>query len=342
MLRCSDLLPVAITGLVFTSATLLLAAALPAQPTAFVTSLDDVVTVVDLTTLSVTDTIPTGADPSGIAVARLDTLAYVTNQSSGTLSILNTTTGLEIATVSVGNAPVAVALGADETQAYVTLFGDSALAVVDARLSVLVATIPLPAPPIGVDADATTVYVSDFATNLTAIDVATNTIRAAVDLGSTGTGLAISPKGIVYVALIAQNRIAQLDATSLADLGSYTTGTGPFGLALGPGGNRLYVANQLADSVTVIDTDTDAVLAVIVVGNKPTGVAVSADGSLLAVVNQGSDSVSVIDTVQLTVIGTVLVGTIPIGFGHFIDGDLPIAAVTGARPRGPSPQGGRR
>ena len=54
--------------------------------------------------------IPTGSDPHGIAVSKDGTKAYVTNQGSGSLSVINTSTYAKIQDIVVGSKPNGIAL----------------------------------------------------------------------------------------------------------------------------------------------------------------------------------------------------------------------------------------
>jgi YVTN family beta-propeller protein len=54
--------------------------------------------------------IPTGSDPHGIAFSKDGTKAYVTNQGSGSLSVINTSTYSKIQDIVVGSKPNGIAL----------------------------------------------------------------------------------------------------------------------------------------------------------------------------------------------------------------------------------------
>jgi YVTN family beta-propeller protein len=53
----------------------------------------------------------------------------------------------------------------------------------------------------------------------------------------------------------------------------------PFGVAITPDGNRIYVTIDTSDTVTVIDTATSAVVANIPVALNPLGIAIKPDGT---------------------------------------------------------------
>ena len=62
----------------------------------------------------ITATIGVGQDPLEVAVSPDGTRAYVTNESSDTVSVLNTATNRVTATIGVGKGPYGVAVGPDE------------------------------------------------------------------------------------------------------------------------------------------------------------------------------------------------------------------------------------
>ncbi|MBA2606581.1 MAG: hypothetical protein H0U96_06915, partial [Acidobacteria bacterium] len=59
---------------------------------------------------------------------------------------------------------------------------------------------------------------------------------------------------------------------------------------------RVYIANQCQNIVTVLDTATNSVIATIPVGLRPYRVAFTPDGTRAYVPNASSDNVSVINT----------------------------------------------
>jgi len=101
----------------------------------------------------------------------------------------------------------------------------------------------------------------------------------------------------------------------------------PFGLALSPAGDRLYVSNSQADSVSVIDLATLQVTATWPLKSPadsqvrtPRELAVSPDGSRLYVSNQAAGTVSIFDTGNGRVITETAVGLSPRGIDFLPDG----------------------
>src|ERR1035437_1245398 len=103
------------------------------------------VSVINLTTNTVTGTIPVGANPDAIAISPDGSKAYVANYDvNGTVSVINTATNTVIATITVGTDPYAVAVSPDGSQVYVSNWSDGTLSVINAATNTVSATCLLP------------------------------------------------------------------------------------------------------------------------------------------------------------------------------------------------------
>jgi len=96
-------------------------------------------------------------------------------------------------------------------------------------------------------------------------------------------------------------------------VGDYPGGSDALGVAVNPSTNRIYVANNRFNAVSVIHGGTNTVVATVPVGSRPWAVAVNPDTNHIYVANTGSDNVSVIDGGSDTVVATVPVGSAPSG-----------------------------
>lgn len=210
-------------------------------------------------------------------------LAYIANETTRVVSVIDTTTGsVAPTTIPVGVAPTGVAVHATGTRSYVSNFNSGNISVIDAATGTSV-TVPV------LDAPA---------------------------------GVAVNPAGTrVYVANSGSNRVSVIDtsgnsASSAKVIGTpVLVGVRPFGVAVNQAGTRVYVTNQGDDTVSEIDTtnDRNTVIGLPVhVGSKPFGVVVA--GTQVFVTNSGSNTVSVIDTaVSPYGVSTLTVGLNPTG-----------------------------
>ncbi|MFZ9630162.1 MAG: beta-propeller fold lactonase family protein, partial [Ilumatobacteraceae bacterium] len=88
-------------------------------------------------------------------------------------------------------------------------------------------------------------------------------------------------------------------------------GVYPYQLKLNPAETRLYVTNQVDNSVSVINTSTNAVVSTVSLSNQPLDLVVSATGQWLYVGRPFSSAVDLIDTSFNTVVGSLSPGFSP-------------------------------
>ncbi len=250
----------------------------------------------------------TSANPNGVAFSPDGTRAYVTNTNLDSVTVIDIAPGSPtryqiidtnpatpaVDNIPVGDAPVGIKISADGTRAYLVNSLGNTMSVVDIA----------PGSP----------------TRYQVID--TNPTTAAID-SVTGVAnplaLALTPDGTrAYVSNTSNGTVTVIYLAATDDGFAVTTpvsyvGNGPW--APLANGNRIYVANNFDNSVTVIDTttntvvDTDATTPGIQnmsVGGDP--YALAASDNRLYVANLAGNSVTVIDTNTNTVIHTITTG----------------------------------
>ena len=274
----------------------------------------------------------TQANPSGVAI--VGNRAYVANQGTNTVSVLDATTGAAVGNpIVVGSAPTGVAASPDGSKVYVTNRTSGSVSVISTADNKVVNTITVGTQPESVTfyTDGTRVYA--YVTNYgsKSVSVIDTTLAQQPKVIATISNVGTNPRGIayvqtangprVYVANSGAGTVSVINASTnkLIDTKPSTTltvdpisvGSAPQQIAVSPDGTRIYVTNQNSNSVSVINTATNAIDgAAIVVGSKPAGVALSADGSTLYVAN-GDDSVSVVDTKTRNVFGVMTLDSVP-------------------------------
>ncbi|MFD4144121.1 beta-propeller fold lactonase family protein [Streptomyces sp. NPDC058572] len=288
--------------------------------------------VVASVVLPVTNATPAAAVDGG-------TYAYVTNNASGSVSVIDTRTNLPApgSPITVGNGPKGVAVTPDGKQAYVTI--DVGASINDVVRVIDTATND-PSDPIAVGNNPTFVaitpdgkqaYVTNsFSDSVSVIDttqdppVVVETITAAEGIGDSPIRVAITPDGTrAYVTNEIDNTVSVIDTTQdpPAVVGPpILVGDSPVGVATNPVSPRVYVANSNDDpgTVTVIDTATNLPTPgspiTVGTGSGLSDVTVTPDGTRAYVTDQTSNEVWVIDTATETVLGLPIpVGAAPIG-----------------------------
>ena len=287
------------------------------------------VSVINLTTNTVTGTIPVGANPDAIAISPDGSKAYVANYDvNGTVSVINTATNTVIATITVGTDPYAVAVSPDGSQVYVSNWSDGTLSVINAATNTVSATCLLPnnCLPlcIAVSPNGNNIYVTTGGyPQLIVVNSVTHFTTAMIGyVGTYPDGVCVSPDGAkVYVTnQTMDSKVFVIDTLTNTVIDSIPVGnvTLPSLICISPDGTKLYVSLLHDSTVRVINTSTNTVSAIISVVGEPEGISVSPDGALVYVAINNDNSLSVINTTTNTVTDIIPVGTNPISVGNFI------------------------
>lgn len=247
--------------------------------------------------------------------------AYVTNQSSSDLSIIDLERMTEVRRIPVPGMPAGIAVS-EALQAVFTVSPDSKTL----RRFGMASDLPqierqLDGGPIGVAVDEKRrrVFVSDWYNArvwvLTAGDL---TLTAALETGSAPAGLAISPDGRwLATADRDSNQVSIFDAETLVLVHRITVGERPFGVTFAPDG-RIFSADVGSNTVTAIDPESGAILGKAKTRERPYGLAFAAGRGF--VTNQYDDTVSVFDAETYAPVAVIDVGGYPEGIDTTGDG----------------------
>jgi len=97
------------------------------------------VSVIDTAKKTVIATVPVGADPFGVTVARAK--VYVANSQSDTISVIDISSNKVIATVNVGCSPKEIAATPDGSKVYVTNYQGNTVSVIDTTTDTVIANV---------------------------------------------------------------------------------------------------------------------------------------------------------------------------------------------------------
>lgn len=255
------------------------------------------------------------------SLAHAAPFAYITNQGSHDVSVIDLALLRVVATVPVGRAPAGVVAASRAGRVFVSNPDGRSVSVIDMRSQSVVATLDKlgeGSGPVGIDAsaDGSHLFVADLYNHRLLVwpQAATLTAQSVpwvLPLGRAPAGVAASANGsTVYVAERDDDSVAVVDVAARRVRGRVQVGSHPFALLLDEARERLYVLNVYSNNVSVVDTRSLLPVATVAVGKAPYGVALAAAGTLLYVTNQLDDSVSVINTHNLQVLRTLP------GFGY--------------------------
>lgn len=165
-------------------------------------------------------------------------VAYVTNEESGTVSVVDRTKNQVVSVIQVGRAPRGIVVEPEGRRAFVLNGGDDTITVIDVNSQAVLHTF-------NIEAQA----------------------RARE--------LAISPLGrTLYAANTSLNSVSVIDTASLGVTATVPVGISPVAVAVDPRSTRVLVANQGSNSVSLIDTFSNRVVGTVQVDQGPVYISV--------------------------------------------------------------------
>jgi YVTN family beta-propeller protein len=282
-----------------------------------------------LSLLSITAACPTLAAP----------FAYVANNVSNTVSVIDTATNTVKATIPVGQNPSGVAVHPDGSKVFVLNHVSDTISVIGTLENAVIHTLTDTAPrymalsPLG-----DTLYLGSqlgpYTWGLVELDSASYTVKRSI---TTGTGInsglggvAVSPDGSeIYVSdgswIISVFDTATL---SLKDTITLDWGTCPWRITFSPDGTRVYVLLSGSERVLVLDSLSHATLGLIwfqtgeppYYPRGPYDLVVDSTGRTVYVTLSSSSAVAVVDTDLLVTTQWIPVATPPYGIAISPDG----------------------
>jgi YVTN family beta-propeller protein len=292
------------------------------------------------------------AEPDATAKPAVGNTLYVSNETQGTVVVLDAATGAVRGNVPVGKRPRGLKLSRDGSRLFVALSGSpiagpgvdesklppadrsaDGIGVVDITTRRLERIYPSGPDPEAFDLspDGRTLYVSNEDTaELSALDLGRGTIIGRVHVCGEPEGVTVSPDGrMIYVTCEADNAVAVVDARSLKVINRVRTAARPRAIAVTPDGRTLFVTCETAATVSVIDAAAQSVTGAIQLtmpditetAPRPMGAVLSPDAHVLFVTTGRARSVAVIDATTRTPSRMIMqVGARPWGIAISPDG----------------------
>jgi len=208
------------------------------------------------------------------APAAAGSFAYVTNQSSSDVSVLDIDGRREVRRLPVDGNPAGIAVSPAFDAFYTVSPETKTVRRFSLASCALLAEARLPGGPLGV---------------------------------------ATAPRaGLVFVSDWYNARIFVLDGQDLSRVGELETGSAPAGLVVAADGSWLASADRDSNQVSIFELPARTLRARVTVGERPFGIAEDPQGRIHAA-NVGSNDISIIDPLTGTVTATVPVGERPYG-----------------------------
>lgn len=265
---------------------------------------------------SVSSTISTVTNPSGVAFNSLNNTLYVNSGNSNFISVIDVSSNTVITTISTLRASFYIIYNPTFNTMYTSTPNDDVVTVIDCSTNTVSTTITVGDSPFGLAYNPINncVYVANgIAGTISVINCSSNTVTSTITVGSTPFGIAYnSLYNSMYVSNQSSSNVSVIDCTTNTVTSTFSV-TGVLSLiTYNTLSNTMYVGDLTSGNVRVINCATNTVTTSISVGNVPFDLSYSELNNVIFVANSGSDDVSVIDCSSNTVTSTVSVGTTPL------------------------------
>jgi YVTN family beta-propeller protein len=248
----------------------------------------------------------TAADSTATAApVRTEGLAYVSNEGSQELTVIDTRTDSAVATIPVGTRPRGVKVSPDGKLVYVALSGSPRC------------------PPKMPDAECEKMVADKSKDGIAEVDATTRKVKRIFPGGSDPETFDLSRDGTrLFISNEDAGTATILDTGSGNIVATIKVGTEPEGVQVHPDGKTVWVTGETAQNITVISTDSGRILGQIHTEKRPRGVAFTPDGLKAYVTCEVGGVVQVVDVRQRKVIATIRppAGSLPMGVVAAPDG----------------------
>jgi YVTN family beta-propeller protein len=270
---------------------------------AYVTTADGNVTVVDLVKLKAVARIPIGPGLSGMREHPTRPEIFGVSTAGGYVWILdpraNHFTGQVTARITVGSLPYALDFSPDGSRVYTTASGNNTLVAIDVKSRSVVGRAATGREPVlaHVTPDGKTVLVVNRRDGTLGIhDPATLALRGTVAVVAQPEDVAVLPDGsLAYVLSRSERRISVVDLRRGVLVTHLELAGTPTDMLLKPDGGELYVISPEAHGLQAINTSTHEVGDYMVLGAAPTRGVLSEDASLMYVSDTAGGRVTPVD-----------------------------------------------
>lgn len=254
----------------------------------YVTRLDAAkVSVLD-TALAVSDSIDVGATPTGVTFLPDGQTAYVTNQGSQNVGLIDVGLHAQTSAISIPADPFVPFASPDGARLFVTS-NTSNVYLIDHHSGAITDSIELSHAPNGfaLHPDQARVYVSTFVGGtVSEIEVSSGTVLRTFTPGGRPQDMVVSVDGTELYVANEDGWVEIFDLATGNSIKKVTLGGGGFGMALSPDQQHLYVSEPDAGLVEIVNLASREIIHTLAVGGAPRRIAFTRHGGVAVIPNE--------------------------------------------------------
>ena len=269
-------------------------------------------------------TIPVGNGPFGVAIDPINHEVLVTNRYANSVSVISTTSETVIATIAVDQNPVYIIPwpgSQHPTWFFVANEFGNDISVIDSATNTVIQTyqnVGSNLHGMAIDPNRGLLYVAgDESNNVYVVNVSTGQLAATISGVPNAYGVALDlDHNRLYVSNsdVSEDTVNVIDTTTNTVTGTLTVGNHPYDVQSLPGAspnaNRIFVANEGDNTISVIDSATNVVeSSTLTTDNQPQMLAIDPVNNRLLVTNYSQSTLELFDLATGQRIGP----SIPVG-----------------------------
>ncbi len=290
------------------------------------------ISIVDLVSQKVVETIPVGKRPRGIKVSPDGLKVFVAlsgspkcppwedeeaceakkvDKSADGIAVIDVLTKKVERTLPGGSDPEQFDLSPDGKRLYVANEDAGLASVIDVASGDIIKEIEVGGEPEGVkvNPDGSLVYVtSEEEHTVAVIDAESLELITRIKVGKRPRDVVFTSDGTrAFVSGEHDQTVSEIDVANNKVVHTYTLpeGTFPMNVVLAPDEQKLYVSTGRGKYLMAIDLDAQQLIDSVAVGKRPWGLATTGDGKYLISANGPDGNVSLVDAVTFKVVKTL-------------------------------------
>lgn len=269
-------------------------------------------------------------EPAAVAFNPYNGFAYVTDEGSTTVNVINIAQNKTVNTIKGFSEPQVVAFNPSGTLAYVTNDGGPpTVNVINVAQNKTVNTITGFSTPYGIafNPSGSLVYITNYGgTTVSVVNTVTNSVVNTITGFSEPRTLAFNPSGsLVYVTNYGTAQVKVVNTVTNSIVNTINVGSDPQDIVINPSGTTAYVTSG-SSTVSIINTGSNTVTNTITEFSGPYDIALNLSGTLAYVTNINNGTVSVVNTISNAIVNTIIVGTAPVGIAFNPTGTIAYVA----------------
>ena len=247
-------------------------------------------------------------------------MAYVSNEKSNTVSVIDTDSWTVTKTIKVGQRPRGIDFTRDGKFVMVAVGDDDTIQVIDAKTMEVVDSLPSGPDPelFAQDAAGKTLYVANENDNtVTVIDLEKRVRSGDIQVGVEPEGMTLSPDGKILINTSETTNMAHfIDTATRQIVANVLVDARPRFAEFKPDGSELWVSSEIGGTVSIIDPAKRVVtgkIAFSIPGLRreaiqPVGIGMTKDGKTAFIALGPANRIAVVDATSHAVTKYLLVG----------------------------------